>query len=233
MKYKKIPYNNIEIVKIFLKKFRQGKHEQCWNWESTCFASGYGVISYGGKKNRLQFLAHRFSYSYFNQKQIGDLVIDHLCENRKCVNPNHLEPTTITENILRTFIRNPGKKNITILPKSLVNGKCSRGHIVENMDDLVNYKSSGNNNYKCKQCIKYRKFTFKTLSLSKKLIKGKCIHNHVIKNINDITKQGKCKQCVINYNNKWKSNKGKGYHQHYYETVTKTKHKNAIMDLDT
>ena len=58
---------------------------------------GYGRTRVGGRK----VMAHRFIYEIARGKVPPGLVLDHLCRNRSCVNPDHLEPVTHRENILR------------------------------------------------------------------------------------------------------------------------------------
>jgi hypothetical protein len=60
----------------------------------------YSSISYGGKRGK-RILSHRFSYEHFVGPIPEDLTLDHLCGNPECVNPEHLEPVTHKENILR------------------------------------------------------------------------------------------------------------------------------------
>jgi hypothetical protein len=69
----------------------------CWIWLGSEHGTGYGTLSIGGK-NRL---AHRVSYETFLGDIPNGLHIDHICENRFCVNPGHLEPVTCEENISR------------------------------------------------------------------------------------------------------------------------------------
>ena len=69
----------------------------CWEWQGTRNKLGYGRFNCG----HVEVLAHRFSFE-MNVGPIPDgLVLDHLCRNPACVNPEHLEPVTQGENVLR------------------------------------------------------------------------------------------------------------------------------------
>jgi endogenous inhibitor of DNA gyrase (YacG/DUF329 family) len=70
--------------------------EDCWLWEG-CTRGGYGRLKIDGKMSE----AHRASYEYHVGKIPEGLVLDHLCRNRSCINPAHLEPVTTAENIRR------------------------------------------------------------------------------------------------------------------------------------
>ncbi|WP_292915005.1 HNH endonuclease signature motif containing protein [Nitrosomonas sp.] len=67
----------------------------CWLWTGAMQNAGYG--SYG-KPSRL---AHRLMYELLVEPIPAGLVIDHLCRNRRCVNPAHMEVVTLAENVLR------------------------------------------------------------------------------------------------------------------------------------
>ena len=69
----------------------------CWNWEGSLTNDGYGICSYKGKNK----VAHRLIYELINGKVPDGLQLDHLCRNRKCVNPDHLEIVTCKENVRR------------------------------------------------------------------------------------------------------------------------------------
>lgn len=71
--------------------------DACWEWLAGRDRKGYGKFAIGQKHHR----AHRIAYNLFGLQIPNDLVIDHLCRNRACVNPDHLEPVTSRENAVR------------------------------------------------------------------------------------------------------------------------------------
>ena len=87
----------METTDRFLSKVE--KTDSCWNWTAACFNNGYGAF----KHNAEQWYAHRYSYTAFVGDLIGGLVVDHLCSNKKCVNPKHLEQVTYQENMVRAY----------------------------------------------------------------------------------------------------------------------------------
>lgn len=69
----------------------------CWLWTGCCWPSGYGRITRNGRRH----VAHRYIYEMLVAKVPDGLELDHLCRNRGCVNPEHLEPVTHQENMRR------------------------------------------------------------------------------------------------------------------------------------
>jgi hypothetical protein len=70
----------------------------CWNWTAALTSVGYGNFMFPDGN----VLAHRWSYvNIGGGTLVSGLVIDHLCRNRRCVNPEHLEQVTQRVNILR------------------------------------------------------------------------------------------------------------------------------------
>lgn len=85
------------------------KTQSCWVWVGAKSGSGYGRIRVGDKLHQ----AHRISYELFRESIPAGMNLDHLCLNKLCVNPEHLEVVTSQTNTLR-FTR--------------ARAKCRNGH---------------------------------------------------------------------------------------------------------
>lgn len=96
MHYKRIwRGHGIEGLTVEERFFRHISHEDangCWIWDKPNLGRGYGQF-FGG--------AHRWSYEFFVGEIPEGLHLDHLCRNRACVNPCHLDPVPRRINILR------------------------------------------------------------------------------------------------------------------------------------
>lgn len=95
-KYRGGEFSDISSISRFWSKVK--KTSSCWEWTGA-LTHGYGHLRVNSKDWR----AHRFSYELeFGQIPSG-LVLDHLCMNKSCVKPQHLEAVTQAQNVRRHF----------------------------------------------------------------------------------------------------------------------------------
>lgn len=83
----------------FWEKVDKGEASQCWPWRAYLYANGYAMFTpiHGGPK----VMAHRYAYEALVQPIPDEMTIDHLCRNRACCNPAHMEVVTRGENSTR------------------------------------------------------------------------------------------------------------------------------------
>lgn len=94
---------HIPIEERFWSRVKIGA--DCWEWTGIKY-NGYGYLSVydSARKSYTSARAHRLSYEiHTGTKLRPECHLDHLCRNRGCVNPAHLEPVTQRENTLRGF----------------------------------------------------------------------------------------------------------------------------------
>jgi hypothetical protein len=71
----------------------------CWLWTGITTTNGYGQLAIGGSRTKI---AHKWRWEYDHGPLAADLQLDHLCKNRSCANPSHLEPVSGLENARRS-----------------------------------------------------------------------------------------------------------------------------------
>lgn len=73
----------------------------CWLWNGEINRNGYGRLWYNGHR----YMTHIFMHQWKTGKDTSDKYHDHICENRRCCNPEHIDPTTQSINCKRKFRR--------------------------------------------------------------------------------------------------------------------------------
>lgn len=116
----------VPIMKRFWKKIKV-VDSGCWEWQGADNGYGYGVFHDGPS----MVYSHRFSFMTLNNTSIPEgLQIDHLCRNRKCANPDHLEVVTRMVNYQRG-ISGILKVSITHCPKGHPYNEENTYHILK------------------------------------------------------------------------------------------------------
>lgn len=103
----------------------------CWRWSASKKTGGYGQVTHLGRCRS----AHRVFYEVLRGPIPAGLHIDHLCRNRDCVNPSHMEVVTQAENNARNFWA--------------LRTHCKNGHLLS--EDNVS-RSANRYGRRCKRC---------------------------------------------------------------------------------
>lgn len=115
------------------------RSDGCWEWIGYQSPDGYGKFQWEGGQ-----LAHRFAYELLVGAIPDGLTLDHLCRNRGCVNPAHLEPVTQTVNKLR---------GVSFVAQQAAQTHCKRGHLLSG-DNVRLEKTKRGWSRRCKTCQK-------------------------------------------------------------------------------
>lgn len=89
---------------------------QCWLWASRVDRGGYGHFYAGDRRT---VLAHRFAYELMLGPIPDGMQLDHRCRVRHCIRPDHLEPVSMRENMLR---------GDSPAARAVRTGRCKHGH---------------------------------------------------------------------------------------------------------
>lgn len=111
----------------------------CWHWVGARDTNGYGVFN----KGRILGRAHRVAFELLVGPIPEGIVLDHLCRNTQCCNPDHLDPVTQTENMRRSH--SPAMRRYRA-------DTCIRGHSL-----LEAYIRRDNGQRICRHCSNLRR----------------------------------------------------------------------------
>ena len=119
----------------------------CWYWRAGHFKkTGYAMFSIRGQDGKWRpTVAHRVAYELYIGEIPAGLDLDHLCQNRGCVNPWHLEPVTRAVNLSR------GMSPAAVAVRE---NRCAAGH--EYTPENTYRKPSQPNKRICRECMRRR-----------------------------------------------------------------------------
>lgn len=127
------------LSELFWNKVDVGWTDECWNWNGSLGRAGYGQFTTGLVRGYTN-VAHRMAYTLINGDPGVDFQVDHLCHNKLCSNPGHLEAVSQQENLRRARI-----DGLRTYSKS---SHCKRGHAFS----PENTGSNGMGGQACKTC---------------------------------------------------------------------------------
>ncbi len=104
-------WQHFSFEERFKASFAINKKTGCWEWDKIHPTAGYGGITHEGK----QVAAHRASWIFHNGAISGELCVLHKCDNRSCVNPEHLYLGDKKQNRKDFMERHPRAKELVAI----------------------------------------------------------------------------------------------------------------------
>lgn len=114
------------LAERFWSKVRIGPG--CWEWTASRWRNGYGQF---GMKGTMR-AAHRVAYELSIGPIPEDLEIDHLCRNRGCMNPAHMEPVPHSVNLARSSVAEVTRA------RHAAQTHCKHGHLYDDANTAIN-----------------------------------------------------------------------------------------------
>lgn len=112
----------------------------CWIWPKSNHAAGYACVTVDGRRR----LLHRMMYELAIGPIAAEMTIDHLCRNRLCVRPDHLEVVPFVVNVMRGVSPTANKARQDVCTKGL--------HPLSGDNLMIEYDKKGRTHRRCKRC---------------------------------------------------------------------------------
>lgn len=110
-------YERKDVKERFFNKYTVNPLTDCWEWNKPK-KNGYGQFYHNGTMRR----SHIFSYELYYGNVPEGMVLDHLCKNKACCNPDHLETVSQKTNVRR------GRAGESCKERAFLQTHCKRGH---------------------------------------------------------------------------------------------------------
>lgn len=134
--WRKVPsLSNEDLARLLSKIIIKN---DCWEWQGGKTTKGYGVFWVSPST----LLAHRVSFSHFIRQPSNNFVLDHLCRNKSCINPFHLNEVS--------FYQNLTENSDSLAAINKIKTHCKNGHEFTHS----NTKIKKNGDRECKACKK-------------------------------------------------------------------------------
>lgn len=158
----------------FWEKVEVGHPLGCWEWTGDVGGHGYGQFWRDGTAR-----AHRVAYELLMGPIPDGLILDHLCRNTVCVNPDHLEPVTHAEN--RRRARSKG-------------AHCKRGHLMDSANTVRRPDGKGST---CRRCTRQAERERRARQRATRPLSTHCRKGHALTDDNLCASKDGRRRCLI------------------------------------
>lgn len=125
----------------------------CWEWQAALFANGYGKVRQGRKTA----YAHRVAWEMWSGESPGEWHVMHVCDNRRCVRPDHLRLGTRSDNMQDCSTKGRISRNTSAAVSAASAWRSSKTHCLRgHLFDEANTRLTSLGHRSCRACAHLR-----------------------------------------------------------------------------